>query len=95
MMIQLVRHLLNACQRIRRHPLRSGLLALTFALGLSSVVSIVGTIEGGRTAIRHDLTALLIGNVDRDFGPLFAAAREFAEIPDPLPHGGPLTTTES
>lgn len=58
MMIQLVRHLLNACQRIRRHPLRSGLLALTFALGLSSVVSIVGTIEGGRTAIRHDLTAL-------------------------------------
>lgn len=42
---------------------------------------------------RRDLTDCLIGNVERDFDPLFAAAREFADIPDPLPHGRPLAST--
>ncbi|MEE2889032.1 MAG: ABC transporter permease [Planctomycetota bacterium] len=47
-----------SAERVIRHPLRSGLVTLTFALGLASVVSIVGTIEGGKKAIRHDLEAL-------------------------------------
>ena len=47
-----------SAERVIRHPLRSGLVTLTFALGLASVVSIVGTIEGGRKAIGHDLEAL-------------------------------------
>ncbi|MCA9425292.1 MAG: tryptophan 7-halogenase [Candidatus Omnitrophica bacterium] len=39
---------------------------------------------------RADLTDCLIGNVDKDFGALFEAVSEFAEIPTPLPHGRPL-----
>jgi len=42
---------------------------------------------------RRDLTDCLIGNVEKDFDPLFAAAREFADIPVALPHGRPLSTT--
>ena len=37
-----------------------------------------------------DLTDCLIGNLSRDFEPLFRAVAEFADIPEPLPHGGPL-----
>ncbi|MGE4620202.1 MAG: ABC transporter permease [Planctomycetota bacterium] len=57
-MIDLANTIRNAIQRVRRHPLRSILITMTFALGLASVVSIVGTIEGGRRAIGHDLEAL-------------------------------------
>ncbi|MDG1454723.1 MAG: hypothetical protein P8R38_00805, partial [Planctomycetota bacterium] len=38
--------------------MRSILVTLTFALGFSAVVAIVGTIEGGRRAIGNDLEAL-------------------------------------
>ena len=44
--------------RIQRSPMRSILVTLTFALGFSAVVAIVGTIEGGRRAIGNDLEAL-------------------------------------
>jgi flavin-dependent dehydrogenase len=40
--------------------------------------------------LRRDLTDCLIGNVERDFGPLFEAASKFAEVPAPLAHGKPL-----
>ncbi|MCL4209694.1 MAG: tryptophan 7-halogenase [Phycisphaeraceae bacterium] len=40
--------------------------------------------------LRGDMTDCLIGNVSKDFEPLFAAVREFADIPGPLPHGAPL-----
>ncbi|MFT7485258.1 MAG: flavin-dependent dehydrogenase [Candidatus Paceibacteria bacterium] len=39
---------------------------------------------------RSDLTDCLIGDLDRDFDPFFAAVSEFATIPEPLPHGGPF-----
>jgi flavin-dependent dehydrogenase len=42
--------------------------------------------------MRPDLTDCLIGNVDKDLEPLFAAVSEFAKIPSPLKHGRPLTT---
>ena len=45
--------------RIQRSPMRSILVTLTFALGFSAVVAIVGTIEGGRRAIGNDLEALV------------------------------------
>ncbi|OUU20088.1 MAG: hypothetical protein CBC13_11395 [Planctomycetia bacterium TMED53] len=48
----------DAYSRIINHKARSLLVTLTFVLGLSSVISIVGTIEGGRRAIEHDLEAL-------------------------------------
>ena len=48
----------DAFTRIARHRVRSVLVTLTFVLGLASVISIVGTIEGGRKAIGHDLEAL-------------------------------------
>ena len=37
--------------------------------------------------LRGDLTDCLIGNLFRDFGPLFAAIAEFAEVPQPLSYG--------
>ena len=37
--------------------------------------------------LRSDLTDCLIGNLFRDFGPLFDAVAEFAEVPQPLPYG--------
>ncbi len=48
----------SSMMAIVRHPLRSFLVTATFALGLASVVMIVGTIEGGRRAIAHDLDSL-------------------------------------
>jgi hypothetical protein len=40
--------------------------------------------------LRGDITDCLIGNLYHDFDPLFAAMAEFAEIPPPVAHGGPL-----
>ena len=40
--------------------------------------------------LHHDLTDCLIGNLSRDFGPLFEAVAEFAQVPAPLPYGGPV-----
>ena len=40
--------------------------------------------------LRGDLTDCLIGNLFRDFDPLFDAIGEFAEMPVSLPHGRPL-----
>jgi len=42
--------------------------------------------------LRGDLTDCLIGNLYRDFDPLFDAIAEFAEIPTSLPHGTPLVS---
>ncbi len=39
--------------------------------------------------LRPDLTDCLIGNMDRDYDALFEAASRFADIPPPVPHGGP------
>jgi flavin-dependent dehydrogenase len=39
-----------------------------------------------------DLTDCLIGNLSRDFEPLFKAVAEFADVPEALPHGGPLAS---
>jgi len=40
--------------------------------------------------LRGDLTECLIGNLFRDFGPLFEGVSEFARLPEPLPYGTPL-----
>ncbi len=40
--------------------------------------------------LRPDLTDCLIGNLSRDFGPLFKAVARFADVPEPLAHGRPL-----
>jgi flavin-dependent dehydrogenase len=40
--------------------------------------------------VRADLTDCLIGKLDKDFTDLFAAAGELAQLPAPLPYGGPL-----
>lgn len=47
--------------------------------------------------LKGDLTDCLIGNLFRDFDPLFGAMAKFADVPEPLRHGGPLvaTTVES
>jgi hypothetical protein len=47
----------NSMMAIVRHPLRSFLVTTTFALGLASVVSIVGTIEG--VDVRSPTTSML------------------------------------
>ena len=39
--------------------------------------------------LRGDLTDCLIGNLFRDFEPLFEALANFAKLPAPLAHGGP------
>jgi flavin-dependent dehydrogenase len=41
--------------------------------------------------LQGDLTDCLIGHVERDYDELFAAVAEFAQVPDALPHGRPLT----
>lgn len=41
-------------------------------------------------AMAKDLTDCLIGNWLHDFNPLFTAMADFAELPEPLPHGKPL-----
>ncbi len=38
--------------------------------------------------LRGDVTDCLIGNLDRDFRPLFKAVGEFASVPQPLSYGG-------
>jgi len=42
-----------------------------------------------RPDLRGDLTDCLIGDLFKDFGPLFSALSEFADPPEPLPHGQP------
>ncbi|MEX2672363.1 MAG: NAD(P)/FAD-dependent oxidoreductase [Phycisphaeraceae bacterium] len=42
--------------------------------------------------LREDATDCLIGHLWKDFDPLFDAVSEFAEVPEPLPHGRPLVT---
>ena len=39
---------------------------------------------------RGDVTDCLIGNLFKDFDALFEAMQDFAAIPKPLEHGGPL-----
>ena len=43
--------------------------------------------------LNGDLTDCLIGDLFRDFDPLFAAVSNFAKVPEPLPHGRPLIRT--
>ena len=40
--------------------------------------------------MKGDVTDCLIGNLFRDFDPMFAAMEEFADVPGPLPHGLPV-----
>ena len=40
--------------------------------------------------LHGDMTDCLIGNLFRDFDPLFSAVAEFAKVPEPLSHGKPL-----
>ena len=49
-----------------------------------------GTFLKAHPDMRGEVTDVLIGDLCKDFDPLFAAMAEFADIPDPLPHGGPL-----
>jgi len=49
-----------------------------------------GTFLKRHPHFRSDLTDCLIGDLQRDFTAFFEAVAEFAEVPDPLPHGGPL-----
>lgn len=45
--------------------------------------------------LRPDTTDCLIGNLWKDFDPLFGAVAEFAKVPPPLPHGRPLVAVNS
>ncbi len=40
--------------------------------------------------LKGDLTDCLIGNLSRDFDPLFSAMAKYAPVPAPVPHGAPL-----
>ncbi len=40
--------------------------------------------------LRPALTDCLIGNLARDFGPMFKGLEEFADLPEPLKHGTPV-----
>jgi hypothetical protein len=40
--------------------------------------------------LHGDLTDCLMGNLFRDFDPLFEAVAKFAAVPEPLEHGIPL-----
>ncbi len=42
--------------------------------------------------MRSNVTDCLMGDLDRDFDPMFRAMAEFARIPEPLPHGLPAAT---
>lgn len=42
--------------------------------------------------LKADATDCLIGNLHKDFDPLFAAMKEFAPVPEPLPYGMPCTS---
>ncbi|QNN25355.1 NAD(P)/FAD-dependent oxidoreductase [Planctomycetales bacterium ZRK34] len=45
--------------------------------------------------LRPDLTDCLIGNLEKDFDPLFSAIAEFAQVPSALPHGRPRVTSRT
>jgi flavin-dependent dehydrogenase len=45
--------------------------------------------------LKGDVTDCLIGNLFRDFDPLFEAVAKFAQLPAPLPHGKPLAAREA
>ncbi|MBL8211522.1 MAG: tryptophan 7-halogenase [Bryobacterales bacterium] len=44
--------------------------------------------------LKGDLTDCLIGNLFRDFDPLFGALKDFAQLPAPLSHGTPLEAAQ-
>jgi flavin-dependent dehydrogenase len=44
--------------------------------------------------LKGDVTDCLIGNLSRDFVPLFEAVAKFAAVPEPLPYGTPLVAGE-
>jgi flavin-dependent dehydrogenase len=44
--------------------------------------------------LKGDMTDCLMGNLFRDFQPLFDAVARFAAVPNPLPHGKPLAAGE-
>lgn len=44
--------------------------------------------------LKGDLTDCLIGNLFRDFDPLFGALADFADLPKPLSHGAPLLSPQ-
>jgi flavin-dependent dehydrogenase len=45
--------------------------------------------------IKGDLTDCLLGYLTRDFTQLFKAVGEFTRLPEPLPHGKPLTNRQA
>jgi hypothetical protein len=45
--------------------------------------------------LKGDMTDCLMGNLFRDFQPLFDAVAKFAAVPEPLPHGKPLAAGKS
>ena len=49
-----------------------------------------GAFAKAHPEFRGDLTDCLIGNLAVDFDPMFAAVSEFAAVPAPLEHGGPM-----
>ncbi|MFN0060664.1 MAG: ABC transporter permease [Planctomycetota bacterium] len=48
----------EAVRALATHPLRSALIAATFAVGLASVLVVIGAVEGGRQAIVQTLNSL-------------------------------------
>ena len=50
-----------------------------------------GTFFKAHPDMRAGVTDVLIGDLYQDFEPLFEAMSTFADIPTPLPHGGPLS----
>ena len=44
--------------------------------------------------LKGELADCLIGNLHRDFSPLFFALSEFIELPDPLEYGRPFVPDE-
>jgi len=49
-----------------------------------------GTFFKAHPDMRGEVTDVLIGDLYKDFDPLFTAMKDFADIPEPLPYGGPL-----
>ncbi|MEM7264076.1 MAG: ABC transporter permease [Planctomycetota bacterium] len=58
MRIPILQTMIDGARGVRRQPLRNALLTLTFALGFSLVIIVIGTIEGGRQQIRDTLHAM-------------------------------------
>jgi len=48
-----------------------------------------GTFLRNHPEFHRDMTDCLTGNLDRDFGPFFAAIARYASVPEPLSHGLP------